>query len=144
MQTIDGSFLEGVAENTKLGVSANGYQFQMSVHRVNQGTDENPKYAYEIGNASWKSLVKNLRLEMGMTIVFAKTPTNWLWLMAFNLDGKAHTHAYFHGANRLRRTQLKLEFDEKGKLFKYYACSLNCDIYSYLVHKIKYDKHLIL
>ena len=82
-----------LGRNTKkadLGVLANGNLFQVRVNRVNLKTPENPCYAYEIEDNSWKTCVKHLKLEMGMTIVFAKNPFDRLWLMAFDNDGMTH------------------------------------------------------
>lgn len=115
MQTIAASFLAGIPQKADLGVLANGYLFQVRVKRVNLKTPENPCYVYEIEENSWKTYVKHLKLEMGMTIVFAKNPFDWLWLMAFDNDGMAHTDVQFHGANRLRRVQLPIAYNDRSK-----------------------------
>ena len=115
MQTIAASFLAGIPKKADLGVLANGNLFQVRVNRVNLKTPENPCYAYEIEDNSWKTCVKHLKLEMGMTIVFAKNIFDRLWLMAFDNDGMAHTDVQFHGANRLRRVQLPIEYNDRSK-----------------------------
>ena len=104
MQTIAASFLAGIPQKADLGVLANRYLVQVRVNRVNLKTPENPCYAYEIEDNSWKTCVKHLKLEMGMT------------LMAFDNDGMAHTDVQFHGANRLRGVQLPIEYNYRSKL----------------------------
>ena len=71
-------------------------------------------FKYQLLGDAWNTLVDDLGLEPGITVVFTKSPGHRLWVDAFNDDGSMITEFVFKGTTTLRRVQLPLEWHEES------------------------------
>ena len=123
MQSLPAEILPGFEELDEVTIKADGEEYRCHVRRVAVLGDVG-SYKYRLLGDAWSTLVDDIGLEPGTTVVFTKNREHRLRVDALEDDGSMITDFVFKGTATLRRVQLPLEWHEESKYFSIFIIIL--------------------